>query len=308
VIGLLQNGAYSKEVRDPVFSAREHMNFVSGTTEWSLWISNTTMGGLGCTEQYQVCGTSDCTALGGFYQITNSTLLAVLDFNENQQAVFQAISYSAWATRIAWTTYLIGDEVLLARDKLSAVNFHMGGLTGSIYTDVALPLSGVYYSAPLDDQQWQLEVEQMHNMALAKMQRILTYRPSPPSADLNITYEGKNFINPPATDAEHRLCFKQKVRNQLYKSFSVFGIIFILVIGLMVMAFRLALPNIVGFVQERRNSKRHGPRFQSWIQMDILHVMSFVLEDDNEGIWGGRDGPVPVMMEEGKMLRWIPRS
>ena len=128
--------------------------------------------------------------------MTNSTLLAALKFNENQQAAVEALSYAVWASRMTWTIYEIGDEVLLARDKLYSVNLHLGGLTGSIYSDSALPLGGVYFSAPLSDRQWQLEVEQMHNMALAKMQRLLIYRPAPPSVDLSITYNGKNFIVP----------------------------------------------------------------------------------------------------------------
>ena len=308
VIGLMPNGAYFQEIQDPVFNARNRIDFESGPTKWSLWLSNTTMGGLGCTEQYQVCGTDYCTELGGFYQMTNSTLLAALKFNENQQAAVEALSYAVWASRMTWTIYEIGDEVLLARDKLYSVNLHLAGLTGSIYSDSALSLGGVYFSAPLSDRQWQLEVEQMHNMALAKMQRLLIYRPAPPPVDLSITYNGKNFIVPPATDAQKRLCSQQKVRSQQHSSFSVFGIFFIIFFGLFIMALRFSLPSVVGLLQKRRGSQGHQRRIQTWTQMDMFHLISFLLDYENDATWEGRDDSVPVTAEYGKKLRWVPRS
>jgi hypothetical protein len=212
------------------------------------------------------------------------------------------------ATRIVWTIFSIGDEILLARDKLAAANLHLAGLSGSICSDGALPLGGVYYSAPLSDRQWQLEVYQMISMALAKMQRILVYRPAPPPAHLNITYEGKNFIVPLATDAQRKLCSQQKAKSPQQRSFSVFGIFIIISFGLLTVALRFSLPRIIGLVKKRRASQRHRRRMENWTQMDVLHLMSFLLEDENNVKLEGRDGSVPVTMQKRKMLRWAPRS
>jgi len=199
---------------------------------------------------------------------------------------------------------MIGDEVLLARDKLASVNLHIAGLTGSIYTDSALPLGELYYSAPLSDIQWQLEVEQMHNIALAKMRQQIILRPSPDAVVLGYTYGGKNFIVPPGTDASRRLCSQQKVRSQVHVSFNVFGFFLTVCFGLCIIALRFSLPSIVGWIQKQRRSPRHHSRTQSWTQMDIPHLISFSLEYFNNAMWEGRDKSVPVTIEYGKKLKW----
>ena len=90
------------------------------------------MAGLDCTEQFQLCGTDYCTERGGIYQVTNSTQLLALKHNDAQQAATELLSYATRATRIVWTIFSIGDEILLARDKLAAWNLHLASLSGSI--------------------------------------------------------------------------------------------------------------------------------------------------------------------------------
>jgi hypothetical protein len=302
VIGLLRNGAYSSEITDPLFDARAFVVTHTSGASGSLWISNTSMGALGCTEQYQFCGTTTCTELGGLYQVIDPTMIEALNLNENQRATLGVLTYAAIATRAYLTIQDLGNDFLLALDQAASANT---GMQGNIYSDDISPAVGLYYSAPLSDNQWQLEVEQVHNMALAKMQRMVINRPAPPTVDTDITYDGKNFIIMPVTDAEKNLCHQQKVRSPQHSSFSVFGLLVIILSGLLIMLLRFSLPSLVTLL---RKGPRSQSRLKNWAQMGVIHLMSYQLENQNDASWEDRSDSVPVTTEKGKKISWVPHS
>lgn len=299
VIVILRNGAYPTELKDPLFRAQEEEVMQVGPAIHKDWVANDTLGALGCTEQYQFCANENCTELGGFYQVSSPASMQRLSLSEKQAVTVQTIGFAAWATRMYYTFSFLGDEILLARDQLGFVNW---GLSGNIYSARQTAGSGLYFSAPLSNNQWQLEAENIHNIGMAKMLSVVANRPTPPV----VLQKYKDFIIRPSTDVERMLCYQQKVRSADHGSFSVFGLAFIILGGIFITILRFAIPLIVESRSRSSNSSEGKCRIDEWVRIDILQLLADVLQFQNGANWILRDGPVPVTSENGELMTWDP--
>lgn len=262
---------------------------------------------MGCTEQYQFCGTEYCTDLGGLQQVNDTSVIASLHLNDNQFATLTTMIAIMWDARIGFLFFSFADEVLLARDRLCGVQFH---LSGNIYSDERMnsnPLHGLYYSTTLNDEQWRVEAENLHNMALAKMQKQFSLRPRP--IDTGFTSaNGSWFINTPSNEAERKLCYQQKVKSNAYRSFSVFGIALLLSFGILIMLIRVSLPTIASAMERRSHSPREIQRLDAWNQMDVLNLLCHLLEHLNDVSFQDMGRSVPFTKERDVKMQWTPRK
>jgi hypothetical protein len=305
LIGILRNGAYSYEVKDTLFQAPIETKFSVGPTTGTLWVSNSSIGFLGCTEQYQICTEDLCTGLGGIWQVSNSTVLQSLNLTENQLPILQTVLTAAVLSRLHYHYYIIGEEILLARDRVSSPN---NQISGNIYTYERGNGSGYYYSVALSDDQWRLEAEQTHNIGIASMQSMMITRPAPDTEIPEIAQNSTPLVLPLSTPAEKKLCFQQKIKSSAHRSFNVFGLAMIILIGFLVMVLRFSIPFTCISSQQRSGSRQRQRRLLAWTGMDILHLLSLVLEYLNDVQWEGRALSVPITVEDGKKIKWAFRS
>ncbi|KAI3326463.1 hypothetical protein HD806DRAFT_551441 [Xylariaceae sp. AK1471] len=104
--------------------------------------------------------------------------------------------------------------------------------------------NGIQGSLP--DNQWQLEVEHWYQIALAGYQKIYLDGASGPPPSYP-----EEYIQRRANPEQHKLCHNQKAVSTAHASFCVFGLAFLLIGGLLIIALAILLEPIARFVQIR---------------------------------------------------------
>jgi hypothetical protein len=258
-------------VNDPFFKATTPYSI--GTLQF--YKADSTVGALACTEEYSFCNNINCTTFDALIPITRDIVKEVLGYNTVQLATFDLVWRWAWAMRIYFLIFILQEQVMLA----SSQDF------GIYRTSVELP-----------PNQWQLELENLFNVSLAMLQLIGVEYVSPPEIQItsNTTYE--MYITAPNTTEGKNLCNSQKILSNGQYSFSVFGLLFILLGGLIIIILSNAGPPLIGHWQAKSSNERAQYRQREWAANDVLHLQSIALDSRGIGSWK-MDADVPVLMK-----------
>lgn len=275
-IWCLRNRAiYTDQVNDPWFRATS----LYTTVPSRLWKADDTISAIGCTEQYSFCNThSNCTKLNGLFKTRD--VATQLGYNKMQKAVFDLLWNAMFATRLLYATFVLEDNMLLARDQVF----------GSYRVSTSLP-----------DNQWQLEVQNAYNISLAVLQDFPTLHASPPQIQItpNSTYDQYIIPNNATTEGIH-LCQNQKIRSSTYYSFSVVGLAIIILGGSLIILLSNLIPVIVALLLKRRAQQgktRCWKKQEEWEMNDVLQLQRIALERYGVRPWKV-DGEVPTLTED----------
>jgi hypothetical protein len=294
---LLENNvAFTRQVNDTLFLAQNATTFYLPNPV-TMFISNVSMSALGCTEQYQLCGTDLCTDPGGYYQFASQSITQQLNLNAAQNATVQLLSNALFGSQMKWVFNFMRSELLLARDKIP----NSIGYISTNLTDFDAPV--YVYSSPLSDNQWHLEAERIHNVAVAMLQLGTSRYAVPLSEMIHPGVTTTSYIVPPDTAEGKSLCGQQKLRTSDHTSFSVFGLAFIIVTGSIIIILSHTVPSLVAQAQRRSGKPKALYRREEWIQDDVLQLLRVVLTGASDGYWIGKHGSVPVTVGSGK-IRW----
>jgi hypothetical protein len=262
---------YTGPIHDPLFeSLTERIEYVPGPT--TVYSSNRTLSALACADQYQFCAGGVCTATGAFYQARNETIQK-LKLTKMQMATFEMIWRVLRLSRMTWFGDLLSTDFLLAKQRLWSL------------------------SSQLEENQWQIEVENIHNLTLASTQRMIVEHASPPQIEVRPTVKLSNFVTTPTTPEGKILCAAQKVRSSDHQSFRVVGFVIIIVVGVVIVLLHLLLPKLVARIQ--RGSVKGRYRNLAWDNQDPLQVLRMALEAQGVGPWR-KEKDIPVTVEFGK--------
>lgn len=165
-------------------------------------------------------------------------------------------------------------------------------LKNEILTANKLVYGSFGISTPLTPTFWQSEIENIHNITLAGMQ--LNTISHAANTDVQIR-PGLRLIDHivPETDADSlRLCRNQRVKVTTHASFSMAGILIIVLVSALIILVDMNLPAIVHRLQ--RNSAKGDLAKTAWEEDDILQIQRLALEGRGIGPWKGKEGGVPV--------------
>lgn len=269
--------SYTGKVLDPWFQATLP---IGGNRLNEAWISNSTLTGVGCTEQYQFCNSNRCTPLSGGYDPRFLEAPRDLGFSPIQQATHRLLVYSVLSVRMNLILMFLRNEILLA----STLVYGAFGISG-----------------PLPDTQWQTEMEGIHNISMTGLQRSVVAHAAEPNLHIRPGVELHSFIVPETDPLNLHLCRNQKFRTATHSSFSMFGLCFLVLTCTLVIVTSLSLPNLVHRIQ-RRSPNGVVPRL-AWIEDDVLQLQRIALEGRGIGPWKQRWDGVPVTTGFGKKFR-----
>ena len=233
---------------------------------------------LGCTEQYQFCRSrndmKDCTSKQGRERIENNQLLKNLDLNEAQFALASHLVRVLGSADLRTLVELLGATMLNANSNLALNNA---------------------YSAPLPDNQWQIEAIRFGQVGhIALRQALIDFAAGPPSQSWN------TFVLSPDPDSVvQSFCSAQKVYTTEYTSFNVLGLSIIFLVGGVLIILDLVLSLLVGLLARVRG---YTNPYDPWLQDDPLHLQQRAFEQSGLGTWQGQDTSVPVT-EPGQKMR-----
>lgn len=275
---LLNNVAFSRQVNDSIFLAQNatKLYLIDPVT---AFISNVSLSTLGCTERYQLCGTDVCTNPGGYYQLASASTMRQLNLNAKQNATAHLLLESLFESQVNWLFYFMSSEMLLARDKVPRMNAY----NPTNFTDPYAPM--YIYSSALSDNQWHLESEQIHNVAVAMLQLATSRYAIPLNTTIGHGMTTIDYIVAPDTAEGKSLCGQQKLHSTSHSSFSVFALAFTIATGSLIIMLSHAVPAIVAQAQKR--SGRPKPLYQreEWIQNDVLQLLRVVLTHAGGSYW-----------------------
>ncbi|KAI1081443.1 hypothetical protein F5B20DRAFT_536073 [Whalleya microplaca] len=140
--------------------------------------------------------------------------------------------------------------------------------------------------AALPDNQWEIDVQHWFEIGLASLQKLyLDYAAGPTSSFPEI------LTRRPATDEEKYLCSNQKVISTAYVSFSLFGLIFLFVGGLVLIIISANIESIALCFQRR--FKRDPFSRLEWAVNDTLQLQRLAFEELGVGKWNDCDKDIP---------------
>jgi hypothetical protein len=262
------------------------------------------ISGFGCVTQYQVCSNGWCTDPGGLFQLANDngTVTELLGFNSVQVATFETIWRSLYTSIPFIVNSILGADMLRSKERVAVGKPFVAATnaTGPVPSPV------YYYSAPISDNQWELEAQNLQHIVLAWLQRSVVEHVAPSTYILSDGVPTKNFMLHSSDPGEREICSQQQIRSSGFSSFSVFGLVCILIGGLTIAALACAVPILISKAQLRSRTADALHRRAEWYQRDILQLAREISESENPQTWTGSDSEVPTTLEFGKKMKWKP--
>ena len=247
---------YLDEVNDPWFSAHQPGGNLSGGIDPTvLRLPDNTAGVLGCIHQYQTCNTnSSCSPLMSFPNILQYTLDNVLGFNEAQLNTSNRILQAAGNSDPGSTVGPLGASILLANNLLVA--------------DVSLPIA---------DNQWQLEMANLHKVLSTTFQRgVLEYATGP-------QWDLKQYVSEPPTPIAKQQCRNQIMRRNDYMNFSILAVVLIIVAGFLLLLLYLCLQPAIR--KQQQKTRKGQLRNTRWEKDGLLQLQRIAYEGNDLGAW-----------------------
>jgi hypothetical protein len=255
LVVLLNRAMYTSAVKDPFFKATTHRSDATAT----FFTADQDAGVIGCTEQYQFCnGQSRCTPLNGWGAFSAASVQETLGFNSTQLTLYDTIYRTAFNMRVFNILFMLEDNTLLAKDLLY----------------------GIYgVSTGLPENQWQREIQNIHNISLAAMQQSGMAHSSPPNIAIgygpNSTWS-YDFIKQENSPEQQRICRNQKARVLGYYSFSVLGLSLVLLFGIVIIFLGLTAPSITDYWRRRViDKKRPSSTSKGFSVLDTVNLTSY---------------------------------
>ncbi|KAH9907560.1 hypothetical protein F4778DRAFT_799859 [Xylariomycetidae sp. FL2044] len=231
---------------------------------------------LACAYQQQVCisGGKTCTPLGS----TSDTVSAAEELFKDEH------SYP----RFAWIFDALGQGGSIAEVVQS--------LKASALTSRLSLSQGV--QGAIAANQWQIDVQYWHAVSLAGYQRAMV------DTAAGILPDDEMAIVRPDSPTEEALCDNQKIVSRSHVSFSVFGLVAILVFGLGTIGVSLSLEWLLDFVQKRWGLSPYA-RLE-WISNGTLQLQRLANEALGlGGTWSNCCDAVPRAGEAGTGLAML---
>lgn len=256
---------------DPVFRATTELSSVTHQGEAIKWYdTDYIVSVIGCVDQHSICNPNRgglCTPLGGASDFLNFSTDVHYGFSPKQQGAVARIANQAPYTEVQASIMGRGASALRAQDTVEQLD-----------------------QAPLSDTHWMDEVTGWFTTGLAHLQRgVLEYAKGPTNVGAG------TYIWQPADPVSQAMCRNQLVRStEGTISFSLLGVVVILVAGGSLVLLSFVLEPVVGWVQRRW--KKGEYRRVSWMLDDKLQLQRALYQERGWGTWeeGSLESSVPV--------------
>jgi len=160
------------------------------------------------------------------------------------------------------------------------------------------------YSAPVNSDQWVLEVSNLHNLSMATLQRRIVEFARPPEVSIRSGITTRQFVMPPAPE-EETICHNVKIRSPAYTSLTLASLLVVVFAGGLVITAGWFLPNLVFWVRSSRagtgrNDDRATFKTRTWAGDHLFQIHRAALESRGIGPWEPATNNAPVFKNKGE--------
>ncbi|KAI8628949.1 hypothetical protein F5Y19DRAFT_485311 [Xylariaceae sp. FL1651] len=251
-------------------SAPEIHQFASNST-YHPFIFEEAASPLSCVEQHQYCYEAllkgkQCGPLASLVD----SFSAALDISPSESA----LNHLGWivdqtsGTSISEVINTLGAHALTSQKNLIAAN-----------------------QGPIASNQWQLDVLHWWATSLAVQQSNFIESVAGPSDD-----RLRQYITPPL---DPTVCSNQKIRSTAYTSFSVFGLYFLFLSGLLLIIISYSIEPILSCIHRR--GKYNQYKYLEWVTNESLQLHRLAHEGIGWGTWSRATEDVPTT-KQGQVL------
>lgn len=244
-------GTYSGKVDDPWFSAQSARQFETDLEFLDTrYARDRAISTLGCTEQHQFCRNNHtCTDLLGFDQVQNNA-----SFNDaltpHQNATFDRIIRAVAVSRMR---DLIENLAVTTNPMLASNGTASGG-------------SGQWISQPLSSNQWKIELNYWHSIAMSQLQRgVVQWATGQIAPEPQFV----KYLFKPTLERDRWFCQNLIIPSMIYQSFRVVPIILIISFGTTFIIASFSIETLAGVVRKclRQSAPKHN-----WDHDDMLRA------------------------------------
>lgn len=272
---------FAQETLDPWYTATTpagpRVNLNNPNSDLQVYWMDEPASPLGCAEMMQFCNPSlpedspnRCTPLAGLFDPEDATPLFAA--NSPSESALEAQK-----ARVAWVAKTVKGP------DLSSLIMNLGAQALTSKYAVRQGLQG-----PIPTTQWQRDVEHWMSSALARTQASFVRLASGPSDDSVAPFHER-----PENATERTLCANQKILSTEYASFSVFGIVLILVLGGLIIILSMSLESLLGLLARRLYGELTYAQLE-WCTNETLQLQRQVQEGlFGMGSWTGATKTVP---------------
>ncbi|KAG6353543.1 hypothetical protein INS49_005505 [Diaporthe citri] len=296
LIFLSGNGIrFQEPVNDPWYRATVPTRPIVAATkpgtsaEHPAYRSEEAASPMACLEQFQLCygSTSRCGPLASWLDAQDgaSKLLNFPLEREGPPADNHPASRFYWF--VALFTYAVPglQPVLLQLGANSLASMR------SLYAGVM---------GPLPDNQWQVDVMQWWATYLAGIQSAVV---SIASGPIDPSLEHLR-IRPYNQWIQDSICNNQIIRSSDYTSFSLFGLCFTYILGLIIVIVAFCLDPVLDTLSTRFH--RGAYSYVEWTSTDTLQLQRMAFQGVKSGTWSGSASSVPVTSKAGEIMANLP--
>ncbi|KAK3688995.1 hypothetical protein B0T22DRAFT_427069 [Podospora appendiculata] len=143
------------------------------------------------------------------------------------------------------------------------------------------------WQMPIPDNQWKLDVTYWMSIWLAALQSSFV--------DVAVGTTDpvlKRTLLGPRDPYQREMCNNQKIQTNGYTSFSLFGLYFVLVGGLLVIITSYVLEPVLHFVERRRMNNQY--KHMEWTANETLHLQNLGFQGLGRGTWSRYTNDVPI--------------
>ncbi|KAH8900683.1 hypothetical protein GQ53DRAFT_815545 [Thozetella sp. PMI_491] len=239
---------------------------------------------MACVKQFQICrgGAQEPPSCPPLASLTDAMTSSALLFNitpdamQNNNVTIETArpaSQYIWIAMIQWLASYDPNNVMDTLGPTSLVS----QLTGS---------NGI--QGPISDTQWQLDISNNWNTSLASTQ----------AAFVNTAYgtkvpELEQYLIHPANAYQSYMCSNQKILSSMHTSFSLFGLYFVYIAGVLIIIASFAIEPFLAYLQRRRKYKTYA--YLEWTAYETLQLQRLAYEGVSPGKWSGCTNYVPII-------------
>ncbi|KAJ2990402.1 hypothetical protein NUW58_g2967 [Xylaria curta] len=234
---------------------------------------------MGCVQQMQWCnsthpGDRSCGPLASAY---DAFLGAAPFFNLTSDEVYGVNSLRPFASQAAGAR-LIWAALAVFNSPAPLLDVVVTSLGSRALISRFQSNNGIQLPIPIN--QWQDDVRHWCDTALASVQAMFKQATA------------VSFSQAPFTEEEIKMCQSQKYRSGDYTSFSVFGISFIIIFGVIIIIISYALEPYFACLSRRHKDRQYA--HLEWITNEALQLHRLAHEEHSESTWLRCDQDVPI--------------
>ncbi|KAI1753852.1 hypothetical protein F4782DRAFT_545630 [Xylaria castorea] len=235
---------------------------------------------MGCVQQMQWCNSAyprdrGCGPLASAY---DAFLGAAPLFNLTGDEVNSVGSSRPFSSKVSGAR-LIWPALAVLSSPASSLDMVIANLGSRSLISQLLISNGIQWPIPIN--QWQDDVRHWWETALASVQATF------------LVMTTKSFSQEPLTNDEVKMCQSQKQRNTAHTSFSVFGLSFIVLFGVVTIIISYILEPLFQWLSKKRKFRQYA--HLEWVTNGALQLHRLAHDEEHgQSSWLRCDQEVPI--------------